>query len=613
MKRVLVIKASMVAVMTAMTMGVMGQKELPLYTSDFSTWSEITSAQGNEIGSSGSAQCKDGFVYTGKPVVTPSAGTICSNNSTNYLEFPEFNFISGGAIEATIDVGKNGKYFSVGAVSGNVGTVTYKIDNQPAAAKDLGTDGTSFRTGKNYGEYVVTASFTGSGKIKLKLNISGKCGELTWKSIKVFSGVGTIPYVLSPDYPNAGADGSETDAAFVITGQKGGTDVTKAVNLKGYNVSGDVTLSIVGKDAARFSLPQTTISGASLASGAIVPVDVTFSPSVKNGTSSALLKVTPSDAGAQSYYLKLTGATGSGTPEIVASTSTVNFWTSLIATTTQSIDVSGLNLTGPITMSINGANSDRFTLSQNTLSLAEASAGKSVKITFTGALEVGEIPVTLTLSSPGAADVNIPLVGVTEELKPTMYPLEFDVSPSGTAYIETNPSGKIFKRGTKVTVTVTLEKGYKIERWEDAAGSTRSSRIIVASESKNTQSGDPITVYTTKGQQNEGEEVVDVNNLVALKAENVTNNGFTATWTSQDGNTAGFAITIKDERGNVVNTLQAAAGATSIDVTGLEEDTVYYYTVTGTGTEGEVTTENVGGFKTTSTKVKTCGSDDYND
>ena len=68
-----------------------------------------------------------------------------------------------------------------------------------------------------------------------------------------------------------------------------------------------------------------------------------------------------------------------------------------------------------------------------------------------------------------------------------------------------------------------------------------------------------------------------------------------------------------DASGNVVATQQAPSTATSVEISGLEENTLYYYTVEGTGTEGTVTTEKVGGFKTPSTTVKVCGSDDYND
>ena len=299
----------------------------------------------------------------------------------------------------------------------------------------------------------------------------------------------------------------------------------------------------------------------------------------------------------------------------MASTSLLNFCTSLIATTSQTLDVSGLNLTGPVTATLTGAGADRFTLSKSELTLAEAMNGSNLVITFTGDIQESELDASLVLSSPGAASVTVPLKGITSTLRPTMYPLEFDVDPAGTAYIETNPGGKIFKAGTQVTVKVTLETGYKVQRWQDASGNTSSSRVFTVSEAKNTESGDPITVFTVKGTQVEpgGDEPVEVAGLIALDASNVSTTSMTANWTQQDGNTAGYIVTVTDESGNTVATLTADAAATSIDITGLSEKTKYYYTVAGTGTEGAVTTTNVGPFETTSSIVKVCGTDDYND
>ena len=273
-----------------------------------------------------------------------------------------------------------------------------------------------------------------------------------------------------------------------------------------------------------------------------------------------------------------------------------------------------MNLTGPITATLEGAGASRFTLSTTEISLADATRGTVLDITFTGDIKAGELPANLVLSSPGAQSVTVPLNGVTSLLRPVMYPLTFDVSPSGTAYVETNPGGTVFLEGTQVTVTVTLEKGYKVARWQDASGNTRSTRVFVVSESKNTMSGDPITVFTEKGQQSEGgDDPVEVKGLVALEATNITANSMTANWTSQDGNANGYIVTVTDANGNVVATQQAASTATSVEISGLDENTLYYYTVEGTGTEGTVTTEKVGGFKTPSTTVKVCGSDDYND
>lgn len=607
-----IIKKSVLVSMLAITTAAFGQKDIMLYSTDFTDWTAQVMTGSSDVLN------QKGFSYSAKPGVYPTettgcgdVGFIASSNSTNKLTFPSFTFISGGVVVIECCVNKNGKTLTLSG-SGASG-VTASVPESPTATKasdEEQVSGAQVKTGKDYGKYVIEYVFSGSGDIQLELATTAKKGEVDISKITVYSSVGSSPYVCSPDYPDAKADGSGTSNGLKVQGEVGGAQVSGNVLIKGYNLTGDVTFSVVGQDAAKFTLGSTTMSAADAMAGTN-SVAVNFTPSVKAGNAVAMLKIS---SATNDYYVNLIGATGSGNPQIVAPTSLLNFWTSLIATTTQNLDVSGLNLTGPITATVEGTGASRFSLSTSEISLADATKGTTLGITFTGDIKAGELPANLVLSSSGAQSVTIPLNGVTSLLRPVMYPLTFDVSPSGTAYVETNPGGTVFLEGTQVTVTVTLEKGYKVARWQDASGNTRSTRVFVVSESKNTMSGDPITVFTEKGQQQEGGgDPVEVKGLVALEATNITANSMTANWTSQDGNANGYIVTVTDASGNVVATQQAASTATSVEISGLDENTLYYYTVEGAGTEGTVTTEKVGGFKTTSTTVKVCGSDDYND
>ncbi len=607
-----IIKKSVLVSMLAITTAAFGQKDIMLYSTDFTDWTAQVMTGSSDVLN------QKGFSYSAKPGVYPTETTGCgdmgfiaSQNSTNKLTFPSFTFISGGVVVIECCVNKNGKTLTLSG-SGASG-VTASVPESPTATKasdEEQVSGAQVKTGKDYGKYVIEYVFSGSGDIQLELATTAKKGEVDISKITVYSSVGSTPYVCSPDYPDAKADGSGTSLGLKLQGEIGGAAVTGNVTIKGYNLTGDVTFSVVGQDAAKFTLGATTMSAADAMVGTN-SVAVNFTPSVKAGNAVAMLKIS---SATNDYYVNLIGATGSGNPQIVAPTSLLNFWTSLIATTTQNLDVSGLNLTGPITATVEGTGASRFSLSTSEISLADATKGTTLGITFTGDIKAGELPANLVLSSSGAQSVTIPLKGVTSLLRPVMYPLTFDVSPSGTAYVETNPGGTVFLEGTQVTVTVTLEKGYKVARWQDASGNTKSTRVFVVSESKNTMSGDPITVFTEKGQQSEGgDDPVEVKGLVALEATNVTANSMTANWTSQDGNANGYIVTVTDASGNVVATQQAASTDTSVEISGLDENTLYYYTVEGTGTEGTVTTEKVGGFKTPSTTVKVCGSDDYND
>lgn len=638
------IKSSVLMSMLALTTAAFGQKDILLYSTDFKDWGAV---DGSGASSSDVLPCTkggEGFYLLGKPTLDPTTGTLSFANSTCYIETKSFDFISGAVVEvefyssstnareitlsetvsqvkldytdyvdgaAKITDGYVGNTM-MAVSSSNISTTPEDDRNVilPAIRNGEWQSGSKFKNPKVASTtYVVSfnlPSVTGAKTIK----VQGMNKDVYIKSLKIYTSVGTTPYVASPSYPNAGADGTKTSVGLALQGAVGGAQVSGNVDVKGFNLTGDVTFSVVGPDAAKFTLGATSMSAADAMAGTNT-VAVNFTPSVKAGNANALLKISSSS---NDYYVNLIGATGSGDPQIVASTSVLNFWTSLIATTTQTLDVSGLNLTGPITATLTGEGASRFSLSTTEITLADATKGTTLDITFTGDIKAGELPANLVLSSAGAQSVTVPLNGVTSLLRPVMYPLEFDVNPSGTAYVETNPGGTIFKEGTQVTVTVTLEKGYKISRWQDASGNTKSTRLFVVSESKNTMSGDPITVFTEIGQQSEGgDDPVEVSGLVALEASNVTADGLTANWTTQDGNANGYIVTVTDANGNVVATEQAASTSTSVAISGLEENTLYYYTVEGTGTEGTVTTEKVGGFRTLSTVVKECGSDDYND
>ncbi len=587
-------------------------KDIMLYSTDFTDWTAQVMTGSSDVIS------QNGFTYTAKPGIYPTETTSCgdlgyiaSSNSTNTLTFPTFTFISGGVVVMELCVNKNGRTLTLSGTGAS--DITASVPESPTASKasdEEQVSGAQVKTGKDYGKYVVEYAFSGAGDIQLSLATNAKKDQVDISKITVYSSVGSTPYVCSPDYPDAKVDGSGTSEGLKVQGAVGGDQVSGNVTIKGYNLSSDVTFSIVGQDAAKFSLGSTSMSAADAMAGTN-SVTVNFTPSVKAGNAVAFLKISSTT---NDYYVNLIGATGTGAPQIVASTSLLNFWTSLIAVTSQKLDVSGLNLTGPIKATLSGAGASRFELSSSEITLVEATKGTTLEITFTGDIEESELDANLVLSSTGASDVTIPLKGVTSTLKPVLYPLTFDVDPSGTAYVETNPGGTVFLDGSQVTVTVTLEKGYKVSRWQDASGNTRSTRTFIVSESKNTMSGDPITVFTETGQQQEGgDDPVDVNGLVALEASNITTNGMTLNWTAQDGNTTGYDITVTDANGNTVKTQHVESTATSLEISGLEEKTTYYYTVSGTGTQGLVTTERVGGFKTASSAVKVCGSDDYND
>ena len=572
----------------------LAQQEILLYASDFTQWGAMNgtnSGQGSYATGDG-----DGFYLFAKPQVKPTVSTpdgrvgiICSDNSTNYIDFRPFTFISGGAVEIEFYNYKNSKTFTLSGVAVTSST----INTQPAGPLPVSTiSGAVFTSGKNFGPQKITYFFSDSGTKTIKLSTTVKCGEIEINSFKVYSGVGAVPYVAATNYPAAPAAGLSISAAV------GGADVPGTVNVKAWNIGGDVTLSIVGTDAAKFSLPVSILTNAQALTGQNVTIN--FTPSVREGVSNAQLKV--SSAGAPDYYVSLAGVTGGGTPKITTSPSVITIWTSLIAEKSTNVNIAGVSLTGPVSLSIQGAGASRFSLDATSVSLADASVGKDVKLTFVGDIKIGEHDAELVLTSPGANEVRIPLTGVTLQQKPVLYSLTFDVSPGGSAYVDTDIAGPYYLEGTTVTATITPETNKKVLYWSDAAGNNRVERSFTVGEFKN----GVITIFMEDGIQTGGGGEEPAGELAGLIPTNVLETGFSITWTPVV-DAVDYTVKVYDEFGSVLQTIPGLTG-TSTDITGLLAGTLYKYSVETTVLTENHNTGELGPFRTAGTSASyNCG------
>lgn len=580
------------------------QNLITLYETTFEEWPSNDMTTGNSSASI-SYEVTPGrsFAYVGKPGFFPAENKICSANSTNTLIFPTFDFIGKGIIEMDWTVAKNGKGMTLN-ISGATAEIVSTSTEPDKPSNGPQVSGASIKTGKNYGKYTVRYTFNANSNTVAEFSNSMKCEEVAINRIKVLTDVGTNPYVFSPTYPNAGADGSRSTQVSIIKGEVGGPQVSGTVDVQSYNLAGKkVKLEIIGANASRFTLPATEIDAPTAATN----VTINYTPSVRAGAHDALLKL--SADGAPDYYVNILGQTGSGAPQIVASTAQLNFWTSLIAPREQVLRVSGLNLTGPLTLSVVGAGADRFTLSTNTLSVLEASKGYDLNISFLGEIlenEVG-LDATLELSSPGAAPVSIPLKGITSGVKPVLYNFTFEVQPAGTAFVDCNLGGTVFLEGTVLNATVTLENGYRINRWSDNAGTTKAQRSFKVTENKH------IVIFTEKGIQIEGPTTTDVQAFVPLTPANITTTSMTLQWTPQENNAGGYTVNVYNADGSLFKTLTSTT--TSVLLDGLTEDTEYNYEVVGDNgvLAGAASNPKIGPFRTAKTVVPAvCGENIIN-
>ena len=605
--------------MLAITTAAFGQKDILLYSTDFSDWGTVSYVETEAAKSANYTLTSGGgkgfALFQGsKPELNSSAmagalssagcqyGVGFASQPGNSLIFPSFDFVNGGVVEIELRYGKNGRVLEI---PGTTASIVSLSGSTPKPADVSNTSGAKFNSGKDFGVAVVDYTFTGAGAKELNINATGKYSDyFIISKISIYSSVGNTPYVAAVDYPNAGQDGSKTSEAFKLQGEVGGPQVSGNVLIKGYNLTGDVTFSVVGQDAAKFSLGATTMSAADALAGTN-SVAVNFMPSVKSGSSSAMLKIS---SGTNDYYVNLVGVSGSTDPQIVANTAPLNFWTYQTGKFSQLLNVSGMNLNGPVTAKLEGEGAINFSLSTSEISAYDAAKGFVLNITFTGDINEGTKTANLVLSSPGAPSVSIPLSGITSIVKPETFTVDFSVSPAGSGYIDLNPGGRVFKKGTVVKASVATETGYSIASWSDNAGSRRAERTFTISET----TPQSIVVNLTKGGSGGGGgETAATSSFVAMPATNVTANSMTANWSAASSSDATVAVTytvtLYDANGNQIDQ-QAGLTTTTADFSGLTPNTAYTYKVTSTSTDaGQTETARVGPFYTVDDTVYVCG------
>jgi hypothetical protein len=633
----------------AMSFSAYAQKDILLYSTDFTDWGAMNESSAGSDDVFNATGGGAGFVLGSKPTVDPTGaacggtGFIRNNSDSNLkLKFPEFNFVSGGAvelwlcamttsntrqviipgadavmIEGPVPTPSSNRYDRIGIGTGTtintsmMGGNNTTLDNTKVGVYFPGDSWIS-SGGSTY--YKVTyrlpaATFTGLKTIQLGSSDWHK--DIAICAIKIYTGVGTVvPYVASTNYPKAPADGHVMQG-LVGGAVNSGTAVNDPIKIKGWNLSGaDVILSIEGKDATKFSLTGAatdgtlTVPNATALLGYDVPLQ--FTPSVHEGVSSALLKIEA--AGCSPYYVSLTGITGGGTtPKILASSAVIPFYTSVIETVSKTLSLTGVNLTGDVAVSFEGSGKEQFSvpLGEDVISKANATAGYTLTIKFKGTNDPSELEnIFLVLKSPGADDVRIPLYGITRDVNPPLYDLIFEVNPSGSAYLDLSLVGPKYEQGTTVEVKVEPEKGYALYYWSDNAGSRSKSRTFRVTANKS------VTIFMKKiATEEEEEENAD---YVAYTPSNITNDGFTAKWSSAPDAT-GYTVVIYDKNKTEIARIPAGT-ANSLNVSGLApsspqelSDFFYYFEVEATVPAGTEKTTMIGPIRLNGTILFNCG------
>ncbi len=342
------------------------------------------------------------------PAITATP-TSLSFGTVNVGESATQTFtVTGVRLEGNIALAKSGNNFSIDQTSiakGSDGTASATVTVTYTPTADGNDTGTVTLTSQ--GAETVTVSLAGTGHV-LNPTINVSPDALTLAT-----------YVNEP-----------TTQTFTVTG----SDLSKTVYL-----------ALQNDDAGVFSLSQSSIA-ANVVNGSGREITVTFAPTVL-GDYTATVRLT--STGAETKYVTLNASAVEHVPALTVTPQSVNFGSVEPGTpATQTITLNGEYLMGDVTLTLDDQ-AGVFTLSDATVSKADAEAGKTVTVTFT-ATEETTYTGSITVATSGLQSITIPLTA--------------EVSTGGTAsdaYLDIAKYATIDEAGWQSSNVTGLDNFYK--------------------------------------------------------------------------------------------------------------------------------------------------------
>ena len=193
-----------------------------------------------------------------------------------------------------------------------------------------------------------------------------------------------------------------------------GTPVTKTFNINGTYLTGAVNIAVSG---AGFTVDKSNVTASAANNG--TTVTVTYDPTAAGNHTGT---VTLTSTGAEAVTVALTGNATEPVRTITANPTALNFTALVGETQTQTFTVTGENLNGPLTLTVNNGNGI-YSVQPTTISVAEATAGKTVTVTY-APTAFGVTNATVTISGGGAPAATVNLAGQADLVKyaPVMLP-----------------------------------------------------------------------------------------------------------------------------------------------------------------------------------------------
>lgn len=192
---------------------------------------------------------------------------------------------------------------------------------------------------------------------------------------------------------------------------------TETINVKGYNLEGNITAALTGDNV--FSFDVVSIAKANAEADGGVNITVTWTPAPGDVGSTKNATLTLSSDNANTITINIRGTAQAPTPTIIADKESLAFFAEPSDTPSQTITVTGRFLTQDVIATLGGTNASVFSVSPASLAYADVNDdtspnGAALTVTFSPTT-AGDYTATLTLSSTDAEDVVINLSGEAAE------------------------------------------------------------------------------------------------------------------------------------------------------------------------------------------------------
>ena len=374
-----------------------------------------TSSLGNLDGTSMATPCAAGIIglylqaakYAGKTLNTEGIRDVFANTAIHDSYTTKVNF---------------GRYGKIDALAG----IKYILGSTPMPTPELTVDPTSLTFAANTGE-TVTKTFTVTGTNltgNVNVAVSGNYYSVTPTTITPAQATAgaTVTVTYAPSaagthtgtvtLTSAGADNKTVSLNGTATAVPAinvnptaltfnttvGTPVTQTINVQGSNLTATVYVTVSGTG---FTVDKTNITRTTANNG--TTVTVTYNPTAV-GTHTGTVTFTSS--GAETQTVTLNG-TAVGVPTITASPTTLSFNTTVGEPVTQTFTVTGADLTGNVSLAVQGTG---FTIDKTSITRNQATNGSTVTVTY-NPTAAGNHTGTVTLTSTGAQTVTVSLNG----------------------------------------------------------------------------------------------------------------------------------------------------------------------------------------------------------